>query len=109
VSPGFGAGWSTWADGAAAKFALTYAPFIEYLEANPGASLPEDEDDPLVAKFREDLAAAVGEEEAPYFYIGGIDDLVVVDVDGPFVIDEYDGHESVRTPTSHDWYTPDDF
>lgn len=97
VSPGFGAGWSTWADDKYQTFCLTYAPFIEKL--NRGESLTEDEDG---EQFIRDLGKAFNEED-PHFYLGGLTDLVVAHVDGPFLVHEYDGHESVKTPSSEPW------
>ena len=32
--------------------------------------------------------------------------LNIAEIDGPYRIDEYDGRESVETPTSYDWITP---
>jgi hypothetical protein len=32
--------------------------------------------------------------------------LRIAEVSGPYRIDEYDGSESVETPTSYDWITP---
>ena len=32
--------------------------------------------------------------------------ITIVEVDGPYRIDEYDGNESVMTPDSYDWITP---
>lgn len=96
ISPGFGAGWSTWADGDHVRFCLTYEPFIKKLEN--GDKLTEEDGE----KFIEDLIKECG-KSGEYFYMGGMCDLEVVDVDGPFHVHEYDGHESLNTPTNMDW------
>lgn len=99
VSYGFGAGWSTWADDQYKKYCLTYAPFIEKLERG-GVLTKEDGE-----QFIRDLTAKFPREDGKdaYFYLGGMDGLEVEEVDGPFLIHEYDGSESVNTPSNQDW------
>ena len=94
ISPGYGAGWSTWSDKEHEKFALTYQPLIDYLEANDGDN-DSAEFGALVDQFIKDLKAEFGEDAS--FYTGGARDLCVVDVDGPFSVREYDGFESITT------------
>jgi len=89
-SPGFGAGWYTW---------NTEHPAILY--------------DPVVVKWvEEDKPAAEGlrleatlEEKYPGCYLGGIDNLDIrwVPVGSRFVVDEYDGSESVVVEQEFDW------
>jgi hypothetical protein len=88
-SPGFGAGWSTWADGEVAIIALTYQPIIDALEA--GETLSDSH--PAVLKLHEDIDAKTGVPN--YFYGGGLRDLKVMYVEGDFDVDEYDGSETV--------------
>lgn len=78
VSPGFGAGWSTWNggdEGAIFNRRLALAVLGESGESK-------------------DVAAR---EEFPDFYHGGVEDLVVewVSEGEQFYIDEYDGSESL--------------
>lgn len=104
VSPGFGAGWSTWASKKKKEIA-EYQPIIEFIENGGDVSELEntmarsfklDEvslDHPLVTQMKEDLGL-------DYFYTGGAADLEIQEVDGPYRIDEYDGYESVTTTAS---------
>lgn len=82
VSSGFGAGWSTWAD------------------VNP-----------MDARFNQLFLD--GEYEEAYYlgeeldigYLGGLEDvrIVWIPVGVKFVVEEYDGAESIRTVDSFDW------
>lgn len=94
ISPGFGAGWSTWTSGDEAKFGLTYQPLIDFLERG-GKITSKDENCPILKQFMDDFRAKFGPKA--HFYLGGAKDLVVREVDGPFFVDEYDGSESIVT------------
>lgn len=88
VSPGFGAGWSSWIYGGrkAQVFALTYEPIITHLEQH-GLPVPEN----ILSEFGRQMDRLFGDDP----YVGGARDLQVMEVDCPFYIDEYDGSESV--------------
>ena len=76
VSPGFGAGWSTWAD---YPEAALYAPdVVEWIEAGK----PDDGTDEAFEK---------------YGYTGGLRDIEIewLPLGTRFKIDEYDGSESL--------------
>ena len=88
ISPGFGAGWSTWTRGAGELMA-EYAPIIAALEA--GETLSESH--PAVRSLVVECVAKF--EESPY--LGGLPGLTVVTVEGPYRISEYDGSESIET------------
>lgn len=118
VSYGFGAGWSTWESGDLSRWMLTYQPFIEHLEAGGRLKEPPRLRDfneelgtfydlanaePIVAEFAEQAHSLFG--EIPY--MGGIDDLFVEEVNGPFRIVEYDGRESVEMRDDMDWIIPE--
>lgn len=78
VSPGFGAGWSTWAD---AQEAAVYAPdVVAWIEAGKPA-------DPVL----------MAEWDTKYGYLGGLRDVEIqwVPKGSRFIIDEYDGNESL--------------
>ena len=78
VSPGFGEGWSTWSyDREAAVFAPDVVAWIE-------AGKPAD-------------AALLSEWQERYGYLGGLRDVEIewVPKGARFVIDEYDGSESL--------------
>ena len=86
ISPGYGAGWSTWAhDPEAATAALTYQPLIDAVLR--GDKIGEDH--PAVVSFLESLGPDA------YFYCGGLRDITVAYVEGDFDVNEYDGSESV--------------
>lgn len=88
ISPGFGAGWSSWHNDCAEaeKFMLTYQPFIDIIESK-GTITEADKE-----KFNEDYEAKFG-DNIPY--MGGVYQLIVYEVNGPFKIEEYDGSERV--------------
>ena len=90
ISPGWGAGWSTWAEDKYHKYMLTYKPFIDFLEENPRGEITKE----MLKRFEEDLRKEFNEPDA-YIYTGGADHLVVEEVDGPFRVEEYDGSESI--------------
>jgi hypothetical protein len=77
VSPGFGAGWSTWAD--QPEVAVFAPDVVEWIEAGRPATTDIDE--------------AFGH----YGYLGGLRQAKVewVPVGTRFIIDEYDGSESL--------------
>lgn len=103
-SPGYGAGWTTWADSTPGlqEFMLTYQPIIDHLEA--GGSFPNESridygNDgvpnltriacPVLRKFAEECLAKFG--DVPY--LGGARDLQVAEVSGRVRIHEHDGYE----------------
>ena len=97
ISRGYGAGWSTWHSGEVAKYMRTYAPIIEALEK--GEEI-ENECHPLVEQMVKEIKELFGND---YVCVLGIDGLEVVDVEPPFMIDEYDGAEGIVTPSDHNW------
>ena len=88
-SPGFGAGWTTWASGdEMILFMLEYQPFIEALEREETLN----EKHPAWKQFEKECQEKFG--EVPY--MGGVDQLCVAEVEGRVRINEYDGNESVE-------------
>lgn len=89
VSPGFGAGWSTWAGDEHREFALFDHRLVECLESGGDVGA-------LVTEI-------LGENE--YFYTGGARDLVIewLPVGTPFKINEYDGFESLEVRDGDQW------
>ncbi len=92
------------------KFWLTYEPLLKFVEG--GGSIPDDESridydvdnnmvldklHPLLRAFIRDFTSKFPGVEDVYFYFGGASQLAVVEVDGPFCVDEYDGFESITT------------
>ena len=97
ISPGYGAGWATWAEYDKQKKVAEYEPIIDYLESggdpkllNTVSTKKELIYHPLVKQMMVDL-------ELDYFYAGGADQLEVTDVSGNYRIDEYDGNEYIVT------------
>lgn len=82
ISPGFGAGWSTWGDEKDKQAMLFDAELARRIEAE--APYPEWE--------------ALAMSKWPDAYLGGLDQAVVewVDVGDQFFVDEYDGSESLQ-------------
>jgi hypothetical protein len=89
VSPGYGAGWSSWCyNYEAAQFAAEYKPIIKFLEN--GGDKNSKEFHELVENLENELAD-VGVD----FYTGGARQLEVREVSGPYRITDYDGSESL--------------
>lgn len=84
-SPGFGAGWSTWADDDKGEWMIFDYTLVQY--ALDGASGDQVE---------EYIVRVWGEEE--YFYTGGWCQIKIkwVDEGEAFIITEYDGSESIK-------------
>jgi len=90
VSPGFGAGWSTWADRELRERLLFDPEVVAWVEGGKVGSLP-------------DLEEKYG---ADHFYDGGASDLIVewVPVGAKFRIHEYDGSESLVLESEEEWF-----
>lgn len=89
-SPGFGAGWSTWAEDKLKETALFHPKFVAWVEGGKVGDI-------------ENIAKEVCGEE--YFYLGGADQLTIewLPVGTAFRIDEYDGSERVETIGQVNW------
>ena len=85
LSPGWGAGIASWND-----YELAEHPDV-VRAVERGATL--DEIESLVAE----LFPGKG------YYLGGFRDAVVVEVTGPYLIEEYDGNESIVQPSEKHW------
>lgn len=84
-SPGYGAGWSTWAHGNFGNWAVFAPEVVEWVEqGKPGGTERLEE---IVKSIHGDT----------YVYCGGGMDLEIewIPVGTKFKIDEYDGSESV--------------
>lgn len=93
ISPGFGAGWSTWIDGPYHRDLLFDPQLIADVEEAGDDGRAKKE---AAERFQKRMVEKYG-EEASGIYMGGAGDLEVVEVDGPFTVEEYDGFESIRT------------
>lgn len=92
ISPGYGAGWSTWNDGDE-EFLLKDPTLIEMAER--GA--PESEVKAYIASKFPDLN----------FYTGGWDQIEVRELPAgtQFIVTEYDGYEGIQINTETKWVT----
>jgi len=90
VSPGFGAGRSTWADRELRERSLFDPEVVAWVEGGKVGSLPD-----LEEKYGTD-----------HFYDGGASDLIVawVPVGAKFRIHEYDGSEHLVLESEEEWF-----
>lgn len=102
VSPGYGAGWSTWGtpelayDKRIVEFWLSHKDDAEFMRTvNEFGSFGRDESESH--KEADAFFKSIGYEKCPY--MGGFDDIVLefVTRGTPFRISEYDGYESIET------------
>lgn len=105
-SPGFGAGWSTWMCNIPKQFACEYQPIIQAIQ-NGEDLMGDNEKDisggnikislchPAVQQFVKECQEKYNETP----YLGGLEDLVVCQVedDEKVRIEEHDGSERVIT------------
>lgn len=82
ISPGYGAGFSTWLPQEFRQLAAEFAPLIEAVESDSDIR-------PALAQLRE----IVGDQYA----LENPENLRVVEVAGPYRIEDFDGYEVVRT------------
>ena len=93
ISPGFGSGWSTW-NSQYAKELLTFPPLIEAVKKGEHIKYEKV----LMTLLHRHLGLECDEDGQGEIFTGsGYCTLKVVEVDQPFVINEYDGSESVQT------------
>lgn len=92
VSPGFGAGWSTWANKDAKS--VLFDPYIVDLLLSKKKGCKDD-----IAEYCE--------KKYPDLYLGGLFDLEVrwLPQGTRFVVQEYDGSESIETIDEMPWET----
>lgn len=91
VSPGFGAGWSTWADSEVSEIMLFEPEVVAWVEGGKKGTFPN-----LEEKYPDS-----------YFYEGGVNDLQIewVPVGTRFRIQEYDGSETLILESEEIWFT----
>lgn len=97
-SPGFGAGWTTnWNAGHAGNAkALTMDPELIAM-VEQGSHLHDGE---ASEAFQARAQTITGDDS---LYFGGVKQLEVAEVDGPFHITEYDGAESIELAADVEW------
>ena len=89
ISPGFGAGWSTWNSGHVAEYMRTYWPIIDSIESGGGITSE------LIEQLEKECEERFGEK---YVCTLGANNLIVKEAIPPFQIHEYDGFESIVYP-----------
>ena len=102
VSGGFGAGWSTWQNDDESNASMAFEPtIVEMVLAG--------EKDKNRAQREETMykLEAYMSETYPDYYTGGLDGIDVkwVPVGTRFIIDEYDGNESLVLESDMNWFT----
>lgn len=98
-SPGFGAGWSTWADGNAE--AVLFDPELaEMLEARGKMARGSTE-----FNLATQALCRFAEKKYPGVYTGGLSKAGVawLPEGTAFYVHEYDGSESIKTSDSDNW------
>ena len=95
-SPGFGAGWYSWHK---TEELLYHPKLVEMVENNQHKEITES----LIAE----LLGIIDEDDMPWISNSAIEDLVVawLPVGTEFIIEEYDGHESIRLKENQSWLT----
>ena len=110
VSPGYGAGWTSWNDHEIAKIMIDYQPVIDFLES--GGKFIETGtwsskvrwEEPGATVLKEMCAYIEAQTGETYVCLLGARDLVVETVPGRVRINEYDGFESIEYENSYDEY-----
>jgi len=94
ISPGFGAGWSTWCD-ADDRESVTFDPWIVDILLS----------DQYNRKEKIDRIYAYCAVKYPDMYMGGVSDLTVqwVPQGTLFRVAEYDGAETIELKEADDW------
>lgn len=106
ISPGFGAGWTTWNQDHKDVEQMLFDPdivnaILEWEKAD-GKNWKQ-----CLMKIKEIANAKYNQNPDDYFYEGGLKDVEVVWVQmgRKFIINEYDGAESIQFCDETNWYT----
>lgn len=95
VSPGFGAGFVTWASEEYQARLASDPVLVALVEAGKHT---EDEGGEFAARVTELCGAGA------HVYLGGVGQLQVTEVNGPYRYTEYDGSESIITQEETRWF-----
>jgi hypothetical protein len=98
-SPGYGAGWSTW--NYEYPEMLFDPEIVEFLEQHEN----DDPRDTLLKREVTRKIEEIAEKKYPDGYFGGADDLTIVWLDEGthFIVNEYDGSESINVRDDMYW------
>lgn len=107
ISPGFGAGWTTWNNNHPLVEQMLYDSdivnrILEW-EKNDGNNWNQ-----CVMRLKEIADAKYNQDPDDYFFGNGLEDVEVVWVKKgrKFIINEYDGSESIQFLDATNWITP---
>lgn len=107
ISPGFGAGWTTWNDNHPRVEQMLYDPdivnaILEWEKAD-GKNWKQ-----CLMKIKEIADAKYNQDPDDYFFGNGLRDVEVVWVEKgrKFIIKEYDGSEGIQFHDEMNWITP---
>ena len=104
ISPGWGAGWSTWNKEYRDDFIFNEDLIAAIERGDPPREGTEDDPQTTLGAFHQWLKLKhAPDDEDFYAYYGGANQLQVVEVNGPFIVEEYDGFESLRLRDDEDW------
>lgn len=106
ISPGFGAGWSTWASGDMARYIARYQPIIDFLKqggefhendpwSNKNWDKPWEAFDEPGQSILKLMCLECQQKFGEMPYLGGADQLRVEYADPDSAVYEYDGNESL--------------
>jgi len=97
ISPGYGAGWSTWQHEVTSEFATQYEPLIKAVEAGEDI----DEDHPAIKQYVEDVKEKFTDE---IFLPTRINlDVRTIPDDAEYKVTVYDGNESLEVKDEQEW------
>lgn len=104
ISTDWGAGWSTWCHQEPVRELRERMLFDEVLiaELESGRD-PVQAGRELIERMRQQYADPE-KLDGWHIYDGGASDLVVVEVEGAFIVEEYDGKESIMVRDKIDWF-----
>ena len=105
ISPGYGAGWSTWVNSDAEQALFDPEIVAWILAGKPVVHTPQDGDSTFVTNWAKEYGNQAREWAEKYGYLGGLGDAVIAWVSPgiPFRVNEYDGYESVVAHDDDDW------
>ena len=105
ISGGFGAGWSTWADNVDRKFFLFDRGLVALALDKEAANGPFDKTTQWLIEMNTEELEDYLKESGIDSYTGGWAGVYVkwMDQGTEFVVEEYDGSESLRYRDNEDW------
>ena len=103
ISPGWGAGWSTWNSSSVPgmkNYLMTYQPIIDFIESGGDVNDFRNENHPILEELKKNIKEKFGSD---YVCVLGAHQLIVKNVEPPFRVTEYDGYETVEWEYGMEW------